>query len=440
MAEKWKELKKKMEEKRDINKKNKEKTSRKICALKSGSLTVQRLSTFVSGKAQKYARAGPREFVPYQKEDITFDSIKEACKEHFASRMDSDQVIDILAGEQGPSCRSVQQIPNLKLIHIRFVSKPVVESDDEDDFPALTIVPAKNKKVDEKAKSVTSVFPASVSRVSEKSVRVDELPERRRVYPKSISILDMMKLGKVVENPQCLKTIQIFRFRLDGMFWSSIPEHVEFNMETESFAEGGFRSAFKAVGITPGFKGTWVIKQYLPSTLEIIKRLDQTPESHTKRAIQMNALAKNFAEQMAKRVEDVCKADFGRVPFYHEIFFGKLDGNCVSVEPFIEGEFCKYINNTGVITGNITEISKKAECLAHFSYAKSSNELMLLDLQGNGYCFYDPEISSSSPKQDGEILFCAGNLSARAIDTFIANHKCNFYCHSIGLQALSEEA
>ena len=76
---------KKMKEKRDINKKNKEKTKKKMCALKSGSLTVQRLSLFV----------------------ITFDSIKEDCKEHFASRMDSDQVIDIPAGQQGPLCYCV---------------------------------------------------------------------------------------------------------------------------------------------------------------------------------------------------------------------------------------------------------------------------------------------------------------------------------------------
>ncbi len=224
------------------------------------------------------------------------------------------------------------------------------------------------------------------------------------------------------------------------MFWSCIPEQVEFNIESESFAEGGFRKAFKANGITPGYKHTWVIKQYLPKTLEVIKDLGQSTESHTKRVIQMNSLAKNFADQLAKRVDDVCKVDFGRVPYYHEIFFGKLNGECVSVEPFIEGDFCKHINNTGNIREDANEITKKAECLAHFSYIKSAKELMSLDLQGNGYCFYDPEIASSSPTQDGEILFCAGNLSTIAIDTFIANHTCNFYCHAIGLQELSQQS
>ena len=30
-------------------------------------------------------------------------------------------VCDILAGEQGPSCTSVDHIPNLRVVHIRFV-------------------------------------------------------------------------------------------------------------------------------------------------------------------------------------------------------------------------------------------------------------------------------------------------------------------------------
>ena len=36
-------------------------------------------------------------------------------------------VCDILAGEQGPSCGTVQQIPNTKLIHVRFIDETEVE-------------------------------------------------------------------------------------------------------------------------------------------------------------------------------------------------------------------------------------------------------------------------------------------------------------------------
>lgn len=42
----------------------------------SGEIIVQRLSSSVSGKAQKYSRVGPREFVPFEYEELTIDNIK----------------------------------------------------------------------------------------------------------------------------------------------------------------------------------------------------------------------------------------------------------------------------------------------------------------------------------------------------------------------------
>ena len=36
-------------------------------------------------------------------------------------------VCDILAGDQGPSCRTVKQIPNVQLIYIRFIPEADVE-------------------------------------------------------------------------------------------------------------------------------------------------------------------------------------------------------------------------------------------------------------------------------------------------------------------------
>ena len=86
-------------------------------------IIVQRMSSTVSGKAQKYSRIGPREFVPFEKYDgeLTLRNIMDACKTHFAKRVEDGMVCDVLAGEQGPSCRKVEHIPDLKVIHVRFV-------------------------------------------------------------------------------------------------------------------------------------------------------------------------------------------------------------------------------------------------------------------------------------------------------------------------------
>ena len=55
-------------------------------------------------------------------------------------------------------------------------------------------------------------------------------------YPKSLSILDKMKLGKVVEQPISLKAMEIFKFNIKRMIWTTIRDKVEFSVELqESF-------------------------------------------------------------------------------------------------------------------------------------------------------------------------------------------------------------
>ena len=50
-------------------------------------------------------------------------------------------------------------------------------------------------------------------------------------------------------------------------------------VEVEAFSSGGFRKAYKATSITPGFSDTtWVIKRYLPEALNTIQTVGQTVE------------------------------------------------------------------------------------------------------------------------------------------------------------------
>ena len=101
-------------------------------------IVVQRLSAEVAGKAQKYSRIGAREFVSFEDYgDLTIENIKEACVKHY--NMSSDNILcDVLAGEQGPSCSSLKQIPSLKVIHVRFVDKADVEILDPRQFKLRT--------------------------------------------------------------------------------------------------------------------------------------------------------------------------------------------------------------------------------------------------------------------------------------------------------------
>ena len=88
-------------------------------------IRIQRLSSTVSGKAQKYSRIGPCEFVAYPYTTLTIDKIKDAYLLHFRDKYEVGVTTrcDILASERGPSCSDIKQLPDLKLIHIRFLRK-----------------------------------------------------------------------------------------------------------------------------------------------------------------------------------------------------------------------------------------------------------------------------------------------------------------------------
>ena len=85
-------------------------------ATASGYITVQRLTSTVDGKCQKYNRMGSLKLVQMEKKP-TLDSINEACKGYFKYDLDCD----VLAGERRPSYTDSSQIKNFKFIHVQFV-------------------------------------------------------------------------------------------------------------------------------------------------------------------------------------------------------------------------------------------------------------------------------------------------------------------------------
>ena len=110
-------------------------------------------------------------------------------------------------------------------------------------------------------------------------------------YPKSLSVTQMINLGKVVGQKTTIA--DVYKFNLENMAWSTVPERVELVIEKEPFAEGGFREVYEARSPTSSYsEHLWVVKKYLPKTLQSISQLGQTIEDHTKKAVQMQSLAK----------------------------------------------------------------------------------------------------------------------------------------------------
>ncbi|ESO85514.1 hypothetical protein LOTGIDRAFT_155001 [Lottia gigantea] len=268
----WAKFKSKVKNK---SKKNEDKSNIKE------NIIVQRLSAEVSGKAQKYTRVGAREFVPFIYDEITIQNIKNACSSHY--EYESDLICDVLAGERGPSCLSVNQLPDLKVIYVRFV-------EGQDDCKEQLKSPPKKKIKTNNKNSCTSTV--KVTSLTDLTVTA----KKTQFIPKSLSVIEMLKLGTLIDNT--VQLLDIYEFDIDNMCWMQLKS---FEFKISKISSGGFRDAFKAQSISKEFAGkSWVIKKYQQDAVTTIASMNQTLEKHTKKVVQMHQLAKNLTNCMKR--------------------------------------------------------------------------------------------------------------------------------------------
>ena len=124
-----------------------------------------------------YSREGPRDFAPFEYKEVAIDNIKKACQKHFKEHRNCD----VLASEQGPSCSMIDQLPSLKIIHIRFTK-------DLSRNRLFSEIYSFSKTSD--ISGISSKHPKSFSVVSK---RVEK--RSASVLPKSLSAADMLRLG-----------------------------------------------------------------------------------------------------------------------------------------------------------------------------------------------------------------------------------------------------
>jgi hypothetical protein len=67
-----------------------------------------------------------------------------------------------------------------------------------------------------------------------------------------------------------------------------VAKTVTLSVESESFAEGGFRKAYKCESIDGKLSGKWVLKKYKENALEDMKSVNLTEEEHARKQVHMH--------------------------------------------------------------------------------------------------------------------------------------------------------
>ena len=344
-------------------------------------ITVQRLSSTVEGKCQKYSRIGALTIIPLDSEP-TLSNIKTACKNHFNLQ---EMECDLLAREKGPSFTDNSMITNWRVLHIRFIPKLEQECD-----------PSR-----EQTRNRALASPMT----SEQVRRPLALPAPSKI-PASVPLSVMLQIGKLIQLKVDTVTVELKQFDLKSREWLP-PFEVKVSLSKEKSASGAFRD-----GLQPGEK--YVLKKFQEEQTKEVEKLIYSIEDHTRKMVPVNPLAQNFAMK------------FGQTFSYIKVYLGKLNGEFVTLENYLNGTFQKYLNNTGDIFGDRSELKVKAEAFVHYSYVASAKQLMIVDIKGVNYSLCDSEIASSTlMARDDTILFCSGNLSTTAIDVFSSLTEAN---------------
>ena len=101
------------------------------------------------------------------------------------------------------------------------------------------------------------------------------------------------------------------------------------------------------------------------------------------------------------------------------------------VEVFVNGVYRKHNNNFGYVSD---DERNTPQAFSHFSYEASQHSILVVDIQGVGDVWTDPQIHS----RDG-VGFGKGNMGERGVEKFIASHRCNAICRYLKLPNLGRE-
>ena len=195
-------------------------------------ILVQRMSSTASGRLKKCEPLDTREFVPFgEYDDLTIENIKEACEKYYQAPEGS---CDILALDRGPSCTKLEQIKGKKVYFIRFLQ------------PKSGIVPKAGQSLSEERFAPPKQVRSAQSPVKKSG---NLLALQSTVFPKSVSVTDLLKAGKLVKPPATnMNALDLESFDVTEMNWVRSGS-LTFEIEETRFSHGAFRVAFRATAV-----------------------------------------------------------------------------------------------------------------------------------------------------------------------------------------------